>query len=301
MKKLLLILLSILLHQVLYSQTIQWEKAYNVYKDDMANSICPIPQSTDYMVLGASFKYGGLSGNIGYYGSCLIKLNALGDTLWVRDLNIATNLSSKGNSMYAVSDGYWLCITAVYFDTDIHLVKVNFEGLVQAHYTVSGWPNALQAYYVRAVPNGDVLTVGQTAVSSYSGMAWDCFVTRMRADGSVAWTKYYNYGLYTEGYYVEGMANGHYWVSGSVNNSVWGMELDTSGNVVRQHIFYSTPTYAKIYDAYVQQLPNQKYLVIGGSVWTDPVRRYVGLYDSNYNLVWQQPEQVGNCFPAYIT
>ncbi|SFC01420.1 hypothetical protein SAMN05421780_102276 [Flexibacter flexilis DSM 6793] len=301
MKKLLLILLSILLHQVLYSQSVLWEKKYNIYYMDYADAIVPMPQSSNYLFTGSLCKFGI---DCGYRGLYVGKLLSNGDTAWVKNLNIIT---SEAASITQDRDGlhYWIVAQERAFDYQQHLLKLDSNGVVLAHYThtymVGNNGNVVSNCRGKSMSNGDLLVVGQTTFSSTPNMAWDAYVGRYRGNGDLVWAKSFNLGYYTEGYYVEGMANGHYWVSGSVNSSIWGMELDTSGNVIRQHIFYTRPTYAKIYNAYVQQLPNQKYLVIGGSVWTNPVRRYVGLYDSNYNLVWQQPEQVGNCFPAYIT
>ncbi|SFD04746.1 hypothetical protein SAMN05421780_1401, partial [Flexibacter flexilis DSM 6793] len=300
MKKVLLMIFGIMYCIALNGQTVMWEKAYNLQYADFADAIESTGQGS-YLSLCSSHKYGVVNS---YMGVCAVKINSLGDTVFVKDLNVSVG-TLKNISMTKDSFGnYWAAVNSWYFDYLVHVLKLDSNGVVLAHYTiddVSVSAGVLYSSRIKFLPDGDLLIVGQTLGSSVSGMIHDAFVTRMSGTGIVKWTRYYNLGYYTEGYYVEGMANGHYWVSGSAYSDIWGMELDTSGNVVREHIFYSTPTYAKINGAYVQQLPNQKYLVIGGSVWTNPVRRYVGLYDSNYNLVWQQPEQVGNCFPAYIT
>ncbi|WP_143084056.1 hypothetical protein, partial [Flexibacter flexilis] len=263
MRRNLLLLLLLFLSKVVYSQSVLWEKAYGFIGMDYATSIVKQSNSSNYLVAGTMNRY---SQNTSSYGGLYtLKLSGAGDTLHFTNHNLTSGMAVLGQD-HADNSVVWLAAQGAYFDSDIHLYKLDTNSLELGHYIIeSSNPNVPFMYvvFLKSMSNGDVLLTGQTQGSSVSGMAWDCFVTRMRSDGSVAWTKYYNYGLYTEGYYVEGMANGHYWVSGSVNSSVWGMELDTSGNVVREHIFYSTPTYAKIYNAYVQQLPNQKYLVIG--------------------------------------
>ncbi|SFD00133.1 hypothetical protein SAMN05421780_11822, partial [Flexibacter flexilis DSM 6793] len=300
MRRNLLLLLLLFLSKVVYSQSVLWEKKYNIYDMDYADAIVPMPQSSNYLFTGSLCKFGI---DCSYRGLYVGKLLSNGDTAWVKNLNIIT---SEAASITQDRDGvhYWIVAQETAFDYQQHLLKLDSNGVVLAHYThmymVGNNGNVVSNCRGKSMSNGDLLVVGQTTFSSTPNMAWDAYVGRYRGNGDLVWAKSFNLGYYTEGYYVEGMANGHYWVSGSVNSSVWGMELDTSGNVVRQHIFYTRPTYAKIYDAYVQQLPNQKYLVIG-AIWTSPIASYYwGLYNGDYSKSWGG-EHSGGVYPAYIT
>ncbi|SFC79554.1 Por secretion system C-terminal sorting domain-containing protein [Flexibacter flexilis DSM 6793] len=300
MRRNLLLLLLLFLSKVVYSQSVLWEKKYDIYDMDYADAIVPMPQSSNYLFTGSLCKFGI---DCSYRGLYVGKLLSNGDTAWVKNLNIIT---SEAASITQDRDGvhYWIVAQEGAFDYQQHLLKLDSNGVVLAHYThmymVGNNGNVVSNCRGKSMNNGDLLVVGQTTFSSTPNMAWDAYVGRYRGNGDLVWAKSFNLGYYTEGYYVEGMANGHYWVSGSVNSSIWGMELDTSGNVVRQHIFYTRPTYAKIYAGYVQQFVNQQYIVTMGNIGSPTKKFYVGLYDKNYVKKWGH-EELGGIQLPHIT
>jgi hypothetical protein len=163
------------------SAQITFQKTYGGPANDLAYSG---GQTNDggYIIAGGTFSFG--SGGYNFY---LIKLNAVGDTIWTKSIGDAAYFETATTVEQTSDNGYILCGSRGTNPHDIYIVKTNSTGTVQ---------------WARLITNGTFIFTGKAAQQTYDGgymvMGYvyygtangDICLIKLDANGSTTWTKY---------------------------------------------------------------------------------------------------------------
>jgi hypothetical protein len=208
---------------------ILWTKTYGGAKPDYPRNIIKTTDST-YLIIGFTKSYGGGKSN-----TYLLKINAVGDTLWTKTYG-GTGYE-EGHEIQPTSDGNYIISGSSDSQNpgnfDAYLMKINPSGgvLWTKYYGGSSFETANS---VKQSLDGGYIFTGQTY--SYGAGQGDIWLVKTDKDGVIAWTKTYGGALLDEGNSVLANADGTYIVCSETNSfgagdiDVYVISTDASGN-----------------------------------------------------------------------
>jgi hypothetical protein len=191
----------------IYTQSITWQKTYDVFRNDFGYKILPAP--------GNCFYFAGYIDNIITSYSYILKIDQFGDTLW-------SNRIAGG--LYSAALSHDSCCVIVNLADSLNVVKIDRDGNIVWNKTIpaGGIPWDIQRIY----DNGFVLC-GNIGLSA--------FVIRIDYKGNFLWKKIFSGG--TKGFYssAESLGNGVVltgYNQGQDSTKIYVVKLDYDGNLI---------------------------------------------------------------------
>ncbi len=193
------------------------------------NDAYSVQQTTDggYIFSGVTLSYG--AGGADAY---LVKMNALGDTVWTRTFG-GTGIDYGAAVQELAGGGYVMAGYTSSFGTgtDIYLTLVNQSGTLLISKSIGG-TGYDRATAVRQTSDGGFILCGYT--NSFGAGGWDVYVIKTNLSGSVTWAQTYGTASDEIAYAVRQTADGGYIVSGTTSlngTDVFLMKLTATGAI----------------------------------------------------------------------
>lgn len=223
-----------------------------------------VEQTSDggYIIAGTTGSFGA-----GFQDIYLIKINAVGNTLWSKTFGGIG--SEVGHSVQQTTDGgYIIAGYTTGFGAgapDVYLVRTDVNGNMLWTKTFGG-TNSDDGYSVRQTSDGGYIIVGFTY--SFGAGNNDVYLIKTDTTGNPLWTKTYGASNFDYAYSVEQTTDGGYIIVGGTlsfgvgGGDVYLIKTDTIGNVLWANTFG-----AANYDfgLCVQQTSDGGYIVSGTS------------------------------------
>lgn len=277
-------LVLIVCAQFVLAQTFQ--KTLGGTSMDDANAIINTIDS-NYVLVGTTASYGE-----GLYDVYLIKINAIGDTLWTRTFGGVNN--DYGLSVDQTADGGFIIIgSTTSFSLgfkEIYLIKTDGNGFLQWSKTYGGIGND-EGFYVQQCSDGGFVIIGNTR--SYGNGQADVYLIKTDSSGDTLWTKTYGGTANDYGYAIKQTMDGGYILAGYayyLGQGVIDMLLiktDVAGDTLW------VKTYGGIQNSFaysIQQTKDGGYILVGTTtsfgVSGDDV--FVVKTDENGNKEWSK-------------
>lgn len=191
--------------------TLEWSKVFSGSLKEIARTI---RQTSDdgYFILGSTNSRG--------YGEddlYLLRLNAIGDTLWTK--TYGTSLSEVGSSMCINSDGSIALIGYEYFNGgNIYVVKVESNGTIiwEEYYGGSGWDIG---YSIKQTSDDGFVLAGRFDNTSVSGNH-EMYCVKLNDSGNIQWENTYPAGIMSDAACVQQTLDGGYILFGTRTSEV---------------------------------------------------------------------------------
>jgi len=238
-----------------------WSKTYGGPRDDSGREIKPTADG-GFIIAG---NYDEAYNWISFY---LLKIDALGDTLWTRKYGLGTGYRAYGRAVEQTSDGGYLI--AGYVDEystdfeDVYLVKTDSLGIVEWT-KLFDWSDHDLAYDMQEIADGYVMA----GMTHYLGEGrWNIFMLRTNSLGDSMWLKIYGDSLDDRGYAVKQTTDGGFILSAWTTS--WGagsfdyylIKTDSNGDTLWTRLFGGN-SHEYAYD--VIQTQDGGYAVAGAS------------------------------------
>jgi hypothetical protein len=207
-----------------------WTRNYNGLSS--SNRAYSVQQTNDggYVVSGYT------QGTAASWDFYLLKLNAVGDSLWTR--TFGGTFDEQGRCVKQTSDGGYIIAGKTSFSfgaggDDIYLVRTDSSGNVVWSKTYGGAANDA-AYSVQQTNDGGFITVGET--QSFGAGDRDVYLVKTDANGTLAWSKTFGGTSWDAGRSVQQTADGGYIIAGfsaSFNAGdfdIYLIKTDANGN-----------------------------------------------------------------------
>ncbi len=213
-----------------------WTKCLGGSSYEMAHSI---QQTTDdgYITAGYTISNDGdVCGNHGYEDFWIVKLDAIGDTLWTKclggsDPEIARSIQQTIDGGYIAigftrsSDGD---IWGNHGDNDTWIVKLNASGDTLWTKCLGGG-NIDYANSIQQTTDGGYIAAGHTKSSNGDVLgnngAFDAWIVKLNVSGDILWTKCLGGSDWDLAYSIQQTSDGGYIVAGetrSYDGDIWG-------------------------------------------------------------------------------
>ena len=235
-----------------------WTKCLGGSSYEMAHSI---QQTTDdgYITAGYTISNDGdVCGNHGYEDFWIVKLDAIGDTLWTKCLG-GGNID-YANSIQQTTDGGYIAAGHTKSSNgdvlgnngafDAWIVKLNVSGDILWTKCLGGSDWDL-AYSIQQTSDGGYIVAGETR--SYDGDIWgnhgnyDSWIVKLNASGDTLWTKCLGGSDMDRFQSIQQTSDGGYIAAGYTSSSggdvlgnhgaqdFWIVKLDASGDMVEEY------------------------------------------------------------------
>lgn len=164
-----------------------WSKTFGGNKDDEAYSV---KQTTDggYIVAGYSKSFGAIN-----YNAYLVKLNALGDTMWTKSYGgIKTdfaNVVQQTNDAGYILAGYTTTFVSGSDSGNIYLIKTDALGNVKWTTSIGGTVAISDGYSIQQTTDKGYAITGYT--NSFGEPNGDAYLIKTDSLGNTLWTKTY--------------------------------------------------------------------------------------------------------------
>ena len=273
----------------LQAQQIKWTRLYPLAKDDYIYNI--VKDTEGYMYAGGSTERNRIhvGGGTYYNKAMLIKMDTLGDTVFVKDLGIPGNVYSMtldpwGNIRANITNLY------TYYTI---MVSMTTDGFIFDRDTIKV---TTVPYHCTIGKDSSLIVVGLKDRAGFPGDV-SMFFQRVQKDGIVDPLIELNPGHPDcVANRVEQLPNGHYLVSGYVGSRIASYELDEFGlNPVFKQ-WYQTPDLSNMTTGYVSRINGQRYMIGGQG---NPSR--VGNVDSLKAKYWLRSDNGVQVPPQAMT
>ena len=288
------------------AQQVVWEKSFGWHQTDEVQSIITLPDG--YMACGHSDTLGGSwyltqPHNLwnGYGQLMLIKLNAQGDTVFTKKPGFYTRYTT----MAKLPDGNLLvvargCVPAIDF-IGIRVYKFSPDGEVLRQNDYAETYNYMNVADICLTGDGGALIVGLAQADSGSGGIADGYALRIDPNLNELWRRRFSPSTQTYLRHAElqNHSSNRFLISGTAAPSIYGAWIDSSGNVTRQHLYYTDPRGAFLWYASVMQSPDSSVIVSGSNNATAGCKYYLGKYDYNGLNLWADTFS-GTCIDPFV-
>jgi len=252
---------------------------------------------------GGYYVAGGIGVSGSYAAGCLLRTNALGDTLWWREYN-ATGSSDVGfNHLMRASTGKFLLTGVVNYglvggfsDYDAYLVLVDTTG-GQLWGTAVGGPFKHWGYQSRETLDGGYICAGWG--QAIPGPESDFYVVRLNALGDTLWTR--SYGTPNDpqtAYAIEGFTDSTWVVVGKTKPSlsvdhIHAVRINDQGDTLWTRTITAL---GNCFAEDVETLPNDHAVIAGYSFPGFGCAKPLLLeLDENGDMLWFQNYDHGVC------
>jgi hypothetical protein len=213
---------------------IEWQKTFGGSEDDSAHDVQQLSDGS-YIFAGTTASFGA-----GKKDVWVVKLGIDGKPEWQK--TYGTKEDEEAYLIRQASDegfliGGW---TKTYGDVDAWIIKIDSVGIVK-------WQKAYGAdkedriYSVRQTGDGKYIAAGST--DSFGAGKKDAWILRLDGNGNILWQKIFGGNGDDEAVSAEPTLDGGFilagWTSsyGAGSGDVWGMKLDSNGNVPDCQLF----------------------------------------------------------------
>ncbi len=277
LKKYLPLLSILLLYQISFGQSVDWQRQFLVgTKILSSHGIVYFNESTIFSAIAArEWGYAIQNSSGTAYGIGLVKLQAnTGDTIFVRRVGGWTSFtpdmkihkSFEGNLVIASKS-----VGDTILDSKILIQKVDTNGNSIWKLPLSAGLNDPQVSKVLPTSDGGTFVMGSD-FSTIGGLQ-DWLLIKVSYNGQLQWTQRFNGGndWYCKGNNIEPMRNGHYLLSGMAERMIWSVEIDENGNQLGQDTVWFGTAPNLVFDTVVRQTRYQS-LVASGTYGSNPAR-----------------------------
>ena len=288
------------------AQQVVWEKSFGWHQTDEVQSIITLPDG--YMACGHSDTLGGSwyltqPHNLwnGYGQLMLIKLNAQGDTVFTKKPGFYTRYTT----MAKLPDGNLLvvargCVPAIDF-IGIRVYKFSPDGEVLRQNDYAETYGFHDVADICLTGDGGALIVGCGDPDSGSGNITEGYALRIDPNLNELWRRRFSPSTQTYLRHAElqNHSSNRFLISGTAAPSIYGAWIDSSGNITRQHLYYTDPRGAFLWYASVMQSPDSSVIVSGSNNATAGCKYYLGKYDYNGLNLWADTFS-GTCIDPFV-
>lgn len=281
MKNIYFLFISLLLFNFAIAQ-VTFQKTYGGTSIDDANSI-QLTNDGGYIIAGTTASYGA-----GLYDVYLIKINAIGDTLWTKTYGGTDE--DFGYAVQQTTDGGYIVLgtTSSFglgFYSDIYLIKTDFEGNLIWSKTYGGDNSVEEGYFVQQTTDGGYLLTGRTGLGVGNT---NIYVVKTTYNGDTLWTKTFSRSSYSSGYSVLETIDNFYIITGFCSSLINGsydiciIKTDNNGDTLW------TKTYggnSRDYAYSIQQTLDGGFIIVGST------QNFVG---GGYNVYLIKTDNLGN-------
>lgn len=261
------------------AQQIYWAKVFPL---PLTNKLICIAQDKDgFLYAGGSQAKTGFPPNVNYQfdRAYIIKLTEVGDTIFIKDLNITDgvvysiavdplgNIRANVRQEYGIATGY-----------HTQLITMTSEGFIIRRDTM---PQLTVPYHCLIGKDSSLIITGKI-IHNQPTLHSNMFFQRLTKEGFLDPFIELNPGHPDCGANrVEQLPNGHYLVSGYVGSRIASYELDRFGTNPVFKQWYQTPDFSNMTSGYVSRINDQRYMIGGQG---NPSR--VGNVDSSNIIYW---------------
>src|SRR3990167_6343532 len=241
--------------------TVEWQKTYGGANGDVAESVCET-RDGGYIVAGWTRSFGA-----GKEDVWVLKFRADGTVEWQK--TYGGGGSDEGYSIQQTSDGGHIVAGETRSfgagKEDVWVLKLRADGTVEWQKTYGG-VNVDEVRSVRQANDSGYVVAGGTR--SFGTKAFDVWVLKLRADGTVEWQKTYGGVNVDVSKSVQQTRDGGYIIAGytmsfSIGEAdIWVLKLRADGTIAWQK------TYGGVEDDRansVQQISDGRYIVAGNT------------------------------------
>jgi hypothetical protein len=244
--------------------SVDWQRSYGGSGWDVP---CHIRQTSDggYIVAGQTNSFGAGSNDI-----WVIKLRPYGTPEWQKTYGGIDG--DMAHSIQQTSDGgYIVAGTTASFGVgtvDLWVLRLRSNGTLEWQKTYGGG-NFDWGHSIQQTSDGGYIVAGTT--SSFGAGEEDCWILKLRPDGTVEWQKTYGEGNWEAAYAVQQTRGGGYIVAGAKTTSfgaggenipdLWVLKLRTDGTVEWEKTYGEDSLYERA--ASIQPTSDGGYIVAG--------------------------------------
>jgi len=273
---LLIIALSIPVFGHAQAPNILWTKIYGGSEVDMAYSIQPTSDG-GFVVVGGTLSFGAGNNDI-----WLVKLDALGDTVWTHTYGGAG--SESGKSVEVTADGGY--IVAGYVDITgggnyrVYLMRTDENGYVLWTNTYGG-SSADLGYSVKTTSDGGYIVVGETRLLGTP----DVYLVKVDSLGNPVWFRIHGGLQAEEGRCIQVTHDGGFVIAGNTAEDAFLLVTDANGDTVWTQT-YAGPNTDCFFS--VVQTNDSGYVAVGatGSITAPDYDLYVVRTNEYGDILW---------------
>jgi hypothetical protein len=239
--------------------SVLWSKIYGGGNDDQAYCI---QQTTDggYIMAGYTRSFG-----VQYYDACLLKIDARGDTLWLKTYG---GLNSEyGNNVIQTKDGGYIMTGYATDSTSMYIVKTDAQGNLLWQKLVGAGTGVTDGYCIKQTADKGYIITGYG--SGFGEVNGDVFLIKTDSLANPVFTKTYGYKGADWGNFMCETTDGGYVIGGSCSTDSTGLDVDAyiiktdaNGDTLWTRA-YGGP--GNDYGQYIQQTTDGGYVLSGYS------------------------------------
>jgi len=270
------LLVSFFTYNIANAQQVKWAKVYPLAKED---KISCITRDSNFIYAGGyTYRNAFYFNTTPFYKAIIIKLDTLGDTLFIKDLGVSGEVMSMAVDPMGMIRAN---VKQYYFGVNGYntfLFTVHPSGFITRIDTVDGYsPTACTMG-----KDSSMIIVGHKRRVGFPNTQTSMYFRRVTKSGIVEpWIELNPGHPNCKANRVEQLPNGHYLISGYVGSRVASYEVDSLGENPVYHEWYQTADLTNLYSGCAGRLGYKKWM-IGG----EGSPSFVGVYDSTKNKVW---------------
>ena len=309
LKQIIVFTLLIIFNTVLFSQAPDtiWTKTFGGVYNDYGYEV---QQTTDggYIITGA---LGQSYDSTPIENVWLVKVDALGDTLWTRQFEYANSIG-YGRSVKQTSDNGYIIVGYKElgippYGRDLLLIKTDTNGDTLWTKTFvdslkEGQGNSIlqtQGNSIQQTMDGGYIITGSSSA--------DVLLIKMNTNGDTTWTKTYDKNAQDWGNFIQQTSDGGFIIAGvtgykfsdrgnNFTGDIWLIKTDSNGDTM----WTKTYDYGESDIGYsVQQTSDNGYVITGGSNYFNPAFRIIKT-NSNGDTTWTKTYGIGYTKSRFI-
>jgi len=265
-----------------------WTAVYGQTNEAFTVADIHHPSGTDYFVAAVQYRH--YNSDLYYFG--LVKLNLLGDTLWMRKYMAGSN-QAMPNSVIQTTDGGFALAgytkNTVGNNNNIWFIKTDSQGNIQWDKNYNTNNSIETAKQVIQLPDEGYLLMG----TRFSGVATNILLLRTNAQGLPIWAHTYGNNFITEGNHIIPTTYG-YLIAGKQYDEELGLasygpyllKVDTLGNMLWESSYPKSQFYPHSIER-VMQLPNDVVMCLANVYPSEgPANGCLIKVDNQGNMTW---------------
>ncbi len=267
-------------HWQCLAQQVQWAKVYPLAKEDKVS--CITRDSSFVYAGGYTYRNAFYFNTTPFYKAIIIKLDTLGDTLFIKDLGVSGEVMSMAvdplGMIRANVKQYYYGLNGY----NTFLFTVHPSGFITRIDTVDGYsPTACTMG-----KDSSMIIVGHKRRVGFPSSQTSMYFRRVTKSGTVEpWIELNPGHPNCKANRIEQLPNGHYLISGYVGSRIASYEVDSIGGNPVYHEWYQTPDLTNLNYGGVGQVGLKNWFVAG-----DGMNTFVSMYNKSKSKVWLKTE-----------